>query len=256
MAYFLAWFCFGSIAFAVDPIEYRIGPGDKVDITVHNAELNSAGLVVRPDGTVSVPYVGDVSVAGKTTREAADHLRVTLEDGYIVNPEVTVRVAQHTSQRIELFGAFSKAGVVSLKGETTLRSIVASAGGVNAERSTGFIAITRGEERFTKAVSQLNGPEGDFLVLAGDVVEALVGKTIFMAGEIAKPGSVTYNSGLTASQALLMAGGHTQFGRLAGAYIVRGDERIHVNLKRVLKGKAADIELKPGDRMIIPVSPI
>lgn len=256
MAWFLACFCFGGVAFAQTPVEYRIGPGDKIDLKVHNAELSSEGLVVAPDGTVSVPYVGDVLLAGKTTREAAEHVRVTLEDGYLVNPEVSVRVSQHTSQRIELFGAFAKPGIVSLTGQTTLRSVVAGAGGVQADKSTGFITITRGDERITKRVSELNGEAGDFLLLGGDVVDALVGNTIFLAGEVANPGSVTYNTGLTASQALLMAGGHTQFGRLAGAYIVRGDERIQVNLKRVLKGKAADIELRPGDRMIIPVSPI
>ena len=42
----------------------------------------------------------------------------------------------------------------------------------------------------------------------------------------------------------------------ADATIVRGDERIQVNLKKILKGKDADVELKPGDRVVVPVSPI
>ena len=40
----------------------------------------------------------------------------------------------------------------------------------------------------------------------------------------------------------------------SAAYVVRGEERIHVNLKRILKGKEADMQLQPGDRVVIPVS--
>lgn len=236
--------------------DYTIGAGDTIDLVIHGHDLETAGLQVAADGTIQVPYVGQVKVLGMTQRAAAAHLRKVLADGYFVDPEVSVRVKTFTSQQVELFGAVKVPGLIPLKGDITLRALLAKAGGIQTERSTGFIYVTRGTERLAFRVSELQGPKGDFILRGGDVVDAAIGNTIFLAGEVANPGSVPFNPGLTASQAYLMAGGNTQFSRLSGAYIVRGEERIQLNLRRILKGKEADVELKPGDRMVVPVSPI
>ncbi len=249
------WLFLSTIVLAQDT-DYRLGPGDTIEVHVHGVDLQAGALTLSAKGEVSFPYVGMIRLGGLTAFEAEERIQEILADGYILNPEVTVRVKDFTSQRVEVLGAVKQPGVHTLQGPTTLRALIAKLGGVNLEKSTGFITIIRGGEESRIPVDQLEGAAGNFLLQAGDVVDVEQGNTIFLAGEIAKPGAVTYNRGLTASQALLMAGGSTEFGRLSGAYILRGNERIQVNLKRILKGKEADVELKPGDRMVIPSSPL
>ncbi|MCA9573314.1 MAG: SLBB domain-containing protein, partial [Myxococcales bacterium] len=235
--------------------DYKLGPGDTIHLEIHNVDMVS-DLLHSSDGHVSVPYVGKVALLGLTAFEAEQKLREVLADGYILRPEVSVAVKEFTSQTVELFGAVKKPGVQALQGASTLRALITQAGGVDLEKSTGFVTVVRSGTDHRIPISDLDGEQGAFQLQGGDVVNVEQGNTIFLAGEVKSPGAVTYNRGLTASQALLMAGGSTEFGRLSGAYIVRGDERIQVNLKKILKGKDADVELKPGDRVVVPVSPI
>lgn len=236
--------------------DYVIGSGDTLDVVVHGHDFQTTGLKVSTSGDISFPYVGKINVVGLTAFEAEARIRDELEGDYLVEPHISVKVADFTSKRVELFGAVQTAGLYNLEGDTTLRSLIAKAGGVQLDRSTGFVTITRDGQTQRIKLSELDGEAGDVQLKNGDVIDVGEGSAIFLAGEIQNPGAVQFNRGLTASQALLMAGGHTEYGRLRGAYILRGEERIQVNLKRVLKGKDADVELKPGDRMVIPVSPL
>lgn len=235
--------------------DYRLGPGDSVKVTIHGV-LDGQTLQLSSNGDVSFPYVGSISLDNLTAFEAEERIENLLRDGYIRTPEVSVSIEGYTSQSVEVFGAVGKAGVHVLRGDTTLRSLVAKLGGVDMKRSSGFISVVRGTQTHRFSIDELDSEAGEFILEPSDIVDVEVGNTIFLAGEISKPGATTYYRGLTASQAYLMAGGATQFGRVSRTYIVRGDERITVNIKRVLKGKAADVDLKPGDRMVIPVSPI
>ena len=243
-------------AYAQTPIDYRLGPGDVVDVKVHGHDIGRTTFIVGSDGTVSFPYVGQVALAERTVVEAESELERLLGDGYINLPEVTVQVAEHRSQRVEVLGAVSKPGVYFLDGSTTVRGLIARAGGVNLEQG-GVILVTRSGTTSRIGLTELEGPMGDMEMQAGDVVAIdPAGSMVYLAGSVQKPGAIQFTDGLTLSQALIRGGGNSALGRLSGTYILRDDERISVNLKRVLKGKDADFELQPGDRIVIPESPI
>ena len=254
MNFTLLFSCLASLAIAQTPGDYELGPGDVIDVQVHGHELGRTQFVVGASGEISFPYVGKVELDDLTVFEAEDALKTALADGYIIDPTVTVQVAKHRSQRVEVLGAVGKAGLYYLEGPTTVRAMVATAGGIEGAKG-GLILVTRGAQTFRIGLADLEGSLGDLQLEPGDVVTVdPAGSVVYLAGEVSKPGAIAFTDGLTVSQALIRVGGNSQLSRLSGTYILRGDEKISVNLKRVLKGKDADLALQPGDRVFVPES--
>ena len=238
------------------PSDYTIGAGDVLDITVHGHDFGRREYVVGASGEVSFPYVGKVDVSGLSPFGAEAALRDALADGYLVSPQVTLVVSEFKSQRIDVIGAVGKPGVYFLEGPTTVRGLVAKAGGAQLDKSSGQILIDRGEQTIRVALDELDGEAGQIELKAGDLVNIDEGSFVYLTGEVKKPGALTFSDGLTLSQAIIRAGGSSELGRLSGSYVLREGERISVNLKRILKGKDADILLQPGDQVVIPESPL
>jgi polysaccharide export outer membrane protein len=236
------------------PNEYHIGPGDVINVTVHGHDFGRTSFVVGASGEISFPYVGKVQVSDLTAFEAENTMERALADGYLVEPAVTVQIEQHRSQRVDVLGAVKKPGIYFLEGPTTLRQLVARAGTVVMDASSGRILVTRGSEQIVLNVQDLQGPDGDFPILRGDVVDVEQGSFVYLTGEVKKPGALPFTDGITVSQALIRAGGGSQLSRLAGSYILRDGERISVNLRKVLRGKQPDFMLQPGDQIVIPES--
>src|SRR5690606_12885659 len=102
------------------PEDYRIGPNDALFITVwDHPELTVPGgqqqtneanaRVVRDDGTLFYPFIGNVHVAGKTLEELREIIANRLAR-YIEQPQVDVNVIEYNSQKIYFSGAFVNSG--------------------------------------------------------------------------------------------------------------------------------------------------
>ncbi len=114
--------------------EYRIGVGDSLRINVwRNAELSS-DVPVRPDGMISLPLVGDMEAAGRTTEELASALTSALTD-YVRNPQVTVIVTNPSSsdyqRRVRITGAVQNPQSLAYRDGMTVLDLVLMAGGPN-----------------------------------------------------------------------------------------------------------------------------
>ncbi len=72
--------------------EYLLGPGDKVRITVFNEPTLSGDYSVNATGAMSLPLIGEVVAAGKTSAAVAEQVRAALTDGYLRSPTVTGEV--------------------------------------------------------------------------------------------------------------------------------------------------------------------
>lgn len=113
--------------------EYRIGVTDQLEVSVwRNADL-SVGVPVRPDGKISVPLVGDVTAAGRTTEELGEDIAKQMSN-YIRNPEVTVIVVSPNSaaylQRVRITGAVKSPQSLIYQQGMTVLDVVLQAGGV------------------------------------------------------------------------------------------------------------------------------
>lgn len=114
--------------------EYYMRPGDELNIVVTqqqdlgNSSTNQSPFVVRPDGNVSFPLVGEIHAEGMTVSQFTDVLQQGLAR-YIVDSDVSVNISKLGRVRVYVFGEVRKPGAVELeKGHTVIDAIGAAQG--------------------------------------------------------------------------------------------------------------------------------
>jgi len=123
---------------------YVIGESDVINVTVLKETTLSGGLLVRPDGMIAMPLVGEIKAAGKTPVQLADIITAKLRK-YIQDPNVTVVLDKINSKRIYLMGEVAKTGPVEMTPGMTLLEAIASAGGLTQYANSKKIYILRNE---------------------------------------------------------------------------------------------------------------
>jgi polysaccharide biosynthesis/export protein len=128
-----------------DPKPYTIGADDLLDILIWKQPDVSGTVRVAGDGTITVPLLGNVQAAGRTTDQLADVLQRDLLK-LIHNPRVTVRVSNPQSQVIYVLGEINKPGMLSLNSGEVLSQAIAAAGGFTPYANTHKLRVVRREE--------------------------------------------------------------------------------------------------------------
>jgi polysaccharide export outer membrane protein len=123
--------------------DYHLAAGDKLRIEVYKDAQLSQSLQVRPDGKITLPLVGDVAAAGRTSTELRDAIGIALKD-YITNPVVTVIVVEATPQVVYVTGEVNKPGALPLiGGQMSVLQALAMAGGFSDFANRKDIRILR-----------------------------------------------------------------------------------------------------------------
>ena len=129
---------------ATSASEYRIRPLDKVDVIVFQVrELTLQGLQVDSTGQLSLPLVGRMEVAGRTTQDMETEIATRLRGTYLRSPQVTVIVSQRAPEKVTVQGAVTVAGVFEMRGRTSLAEAVAMAQGMTRTADARHVAIVR-----------------------------------------------------------------------------------------------------------------
>lgn len=129
----------------VNPDTYLIGPEDVLQVRVWKEPELSGGVVVRPDGKITLALVGDVQAAGLTPRQVTANVTQALSR--ILNkPEVMVSVISVQSKRYYVSGNVNHSGPVPLVTPTTVLQALSQAG-LREWAKKGKIVIMRGTER-------------------------------------------------------------------------------------------------------------
>lgn len=123
--------------------EYRIGALDVLDISVFNVPDLSKEAQVNSKGEVSLPLIGAVMAAGKTTAELETDIAAKLGAEYLQSPQVSVAVTEYTSQQITVDGAVNQPGVFATTGRTTLLRAIALAQGLDRVADPRGIVVFR-----------------------------------------------------------------------------------------------------------------
>src|SRR6201999_4330652 len=110
---------------------YRIGPFDKLDISVFGVSDLSGELQTDSSGRLSMPLVGVLDAAGKTPGELSDMIAAKLRGNYVRDPQVTVNLKETTSNVFTIDGQVTQPGSYPVVGTTTLMRAVATAKGVS-----------------------------------------------------------------------------------------------------------------------------
>jgi polysaccharide export outer membrane protein len=121
---------------------YRIGIEDELQISVWREPELSLGVVVRPDGMITLPLLSDIPVTGLTTTQLGDLLTERLKS-FVNEPQVTVIVRSIHSRRVYLVGEAARQGAYSLNGRLTIMELLAQAGGMAPFAKTSKIYVLR-----------------------------------------------------------------------------------------------------------------
>ena len=131
-----------AVESAID--SYVIGPTDILTVTVWKEPTLTGGLLVRPDGMISLPLLGDVQASGLTPLQLAGSIQAKLKR-FIQDPNVSVVLTQIHSKTIYLLGEVGKKGPVEMTPGMMLLEAISSAGGLTDFANAKKIYILRNE---------------------------------------------------------------------------------------------------------------
>jgi polysaccharide export outer membrane protein len=162
--------------------DFLLGPEDVLDIVVwKNEDLSQKAVVVRPDGKISMPLIGEVQASGRTANQLATQIASRLKE-YKDNPVVTVSVKEVNSYYVYVLGEVTKPGKYQLKSHATVLQAVAIASGFTnyaARNKMKVIRHVQGEDGTTREIRiparyddliSGTGDIGNFVLKTGDVV--------------------------------------------------------------------------------------
>jgi polysaccharide export outer membrane protein len=108
---------------------YKIGIPDLLNVLVWQQEELSGPALVRTDGKISIPLIGDIRAAGKTPEELAEHIEIALVD-YVAKPQVDISVVEMRSQVVSVIGGgIERSGVLELRHDMRVLDAIAEMGG-------------------------------------------------------------------------------------------------------------------------------
>lgn len=129
--------------------DYHLGAGDVLTIGVWGFEdLQGKELVVRPDGKVNFPLVGEVQAAGMSTEELTAKMTTGLSE-YVKNPQVTVNVFKFHTTRVYVLGEVAKPGMYELEKQHNLLDAIGIAGSYTKEAAKKKVTIIRKDQTGT-----------------------------------------------------------------------------------------------------------
>lgn len=226
-----------------EPVDttYLIGPRDRLEITFwEHPELNDpggenipaelAGKVVKDDGTLFYPYVGNVQVAGKSVSEVREMLTQGLSK-YFKKVKLDVRVLSFLSHRVYVVGEVKNPGIQSMvDSPLTVAEAISRAGGSTQEADLRNVTLSRGDKAYRIDLLDLyeQGNNAQNLYLKdGDVLNIPDSREnkVYVMGEVGRQTPVQIHKGkLSLQQAVLENGVDFNTSKPEDIYVIRGGQ--------------------------------
>lgn len=203
--------------------EYLIGPGDMLNLTLRDVQLQVEKVTVRPDGNISFSLAEDIRAAGRTVAQLDATL--TAEMGrYLRNPKVDVEVVEFQSKMVSVLGALQTVitsgtktgqGRYPLKGRTTVLDIILDAGGTTPDAQLNQVQLVRQGTSYPLDIQRvMAGDPTNNPVLQGDDIVIVPGaafltKKVIVLGEVQVPNVYLFAEDASLLEALSRAGGLT-----------------------------------------------
>ena len=156
--------------------EFRLGPDDVIEVFVWKEPELSTTVVVRPDGKVSLPLIGELPTTGKTAMQLQKEIGEKLTQ-YVSEPVVNVMVKEVNSAKVSVLGEVKTPGIYKIKDRATVLDAIALAGGFTEYAKRNKVTIIRpastGEQQRIKlnVDDQIKSPKGDlFYILPYDKI--------------------------------------------------------------------------------------
>jgi polysaccharide export outer membrane protein len=234
--------------------DYRISPGDTLEVAVWGYEDLSRTVIVRPDGNISLPVVGELRAQGATPDALAQMITTSLSR-WVKNPRVSVIVKSFAQHQVFVLGAVGRPGAYPLQPGLTVAEAIALAEGFspNADRDRITVIRRYGAQdvkfsvRFTDNLSREDSAVR-FVLQPGDnliVTEA----TFTITGAVARPGVYPVGTLRSLEEALATAGGTLTFGDPSRAEVQVGEK---VEVVDLLDASVRQRPLQAGMTIRVP----
>jgi len=213
----------------------KLGVGDTVHITVFQQADLTSDARISERGSVSMPLIGEVKIAGLSQADAGKLIASELKKGkYLNNPQVTVTLATLRSRQVSVLGQVARPGRYALDDTSTqLVDVLAAAGGVTPTGADSAIVMRDGK----KQVVDVKDKDSAFKLQNGDTVYVDRAPVYYVYGEVPRGGAYRLEPNMTVMQAIVAGGGITP----------RGSER-RLKLRRTgADGKVTETDAKPTD---------
>jgi polysaccharide export outer membrane protein len=261
--------------------QYRIGPGDVLDIRVFDyPQLSRDAVRVNGRGGIEMPLLeGEIRAACRTESELAKDI-ATRYLKYQRNPQVEVFIKEYESQPVAVIGAVNSPGRFQLRRRVRLLELLTFAGGpaeragrsiqvvhdaasLTCERSTSQETAAGTEVRptaYTLSATLRGDAESNPYVQPGDIITLPEAEQIYVVGNVLKPAAIPLKEPMTVSRAIAIAGGTLRDKTSNRVRIVRqasgsmSKTEIYVDLKAIDKHRAEDIALQANDIVDVPTA--
>ena len=209
---------------------YKLGIGDRVDVSVYGQEDMSTTTEVAADGTITIALIGRVNVEGMTPPAVSRLLESRLEnEGYLRNANVNVVVEEYRSNTVSILGYVNQPGKIALRGNNTLTEILALAGGIKSGGGERLVLIREGaggqqqrqEFYLTDLLDGQAGNRPPVRVRKGDTLFVPKAEQFYIHGQVRKPGTYTLDRPLNVMQALSVSGGFNPRANTRGVVLYR-----------------------------------
>lgn len=129
--------------------DYKLGPGDRLSVTVFNEKELSLEVKLSDAGTLSYPLLGEIRAQGMTIGMLQEHLTKQLKNGYLVNPQVYVTILEY--RQFFVNGEVSKPGGFPYQPGLTVRKAISLAGGFTPRASQTKIFVIHEDDTSGRA---------------------------------------------------------------------------------------------------------
>ena len=250
---------------------YRINSGDSFNFYVYDeSELNTEGVMVKPDGAISLKLIGEVQVEGLTVAEATSLIEQKFEK-YLRYPKVSLIPSELTGSRVTVMGKVNLPGIYKIESDMRVADAIAVARGLSSgifqnntveladlERSylvrnnrilpVDFRALIR-EGNMLHNIPLING---DYIYIPSSV-----NREIYVLGEVETPWHFLFKESMTLMQVITFARGLKPTAQ-PEVIVIRGGlshpRVFKVNIRKILNGEAPDFPLEPNDIVFAPKS--
>lgn len=124
-------------------VEYIIAEADIIDISLWQHPDLQQDTIVRPDGRISFPLIGDIQASGLSLTQLDERLTERLKE-YIRHPEVSISIKKLGGRKVIVLGQIRNPGVYSVTGERTILEAIALAGGFTNHAASSSVILIRG----------------------------------------------------------------------------------------------------------------
>jgi protein involved in polysaccharide export with SLBB domain len=257
----------------VNPDEYIVGPGDRLDIVFWQPTFTENTIVVNGDGDVIIPYVGVVPVASLTLREARAQIETAVSRNLRV-AKVSISLLQPRQMRVNVTGLVESPGTYVLPATARISDAIVQAGGIKRHRLFAAGDTTSqpvGSERrieLLDAAGHIVGRADLKLFYSGGQVSANphlrdgqtihvpyfsdAGKSVGVFGAVYHSGTFEYADGDRVQDLLILSGGlNTLADSTAIKVVDAAGLQTTIDLKSATGAEQIKLPVEPGTQVYV-----